>query len=148
MESSDFADAGYCSEDGLKELGELTTQEIKEWGGQVVDSASEKTDKYEITFIEALNPEVLKIVHTAGNVTGTLDSGIHVKSNNAEHDNEVFVVDMIMKNAVKRVVIPNGKVTGVAEVVYKRNEAVGYKCTITAYPDSNGDTHHEYIVAT
>ena len=93
------------------------------------------------------NPEVLKIVHGSGNVEGTLEQGIHVKSNNSELDNEIYVVDMIMKNAVKRVVIPNGKVTGVAEVVYKRDEAVGYRVTITAYPDSNGDTHHEYIMA-
>jgi len=145
--SNDYVDAGYCSEDGLKEIGERTSNDIKEWGGQVVDSSSEKTDKYEVTLIESLNPEVLKIVHGSGNVEGTLEQGIHVKSNNSELDNEIYVVDMIMKNAVKRVVIPNGKVTGVAEVVYKRDEAVGYRVTITAYPDSNGDTHHEYIMA-
>lgn len=148
--SADYADLGYCSEEGLKAVGETTTQDIKEWGGQVVDSAeTEKTDKYEITFIESNNPEVLKLVHGSSNVSGTLEDGIHVTVNATEHDYERFIVDMIMKGAVKRIVIPQGKVTNVAEVVYKRDEAVGYKCTITAYPyNTNGDTHEEYIKAT
>lgn len=143
-----YADLGYCDENGLTVAGERTTQDIKEWGGQVVDSAeTERKDVYEITFIESMNPEVLAFVHGADNVEGTLADGIKVTVNANELDYEVIVVDMILKNAVKRVVLPYAKVTNVTEVKYKRDEATGYKTTITAYPDDTGTTHYEYIKA-
>lgn len=148
ISTTDFKDLGYCSEDGLKEQGELTTEDIREWGGQVVDSSeTEKSDKYQLTFIEAINPEVLKLVHGDSNVTGTLEAGITVTANGKEHEMKAFVVDMIMKGAVKRVVLPCAKVTAVAEVVYKKGQAVGYQTTLSAYPDAVGNTHYEYIKA-
>ena len=149
VDTDDYKDLGYCSEDGLKEQGEITTENIKEWGGQIVDSdETEKTDKYQITFIESTNPEVLKLVHGDENVTGDLDTGITVTVNAKAHPLKSFIVDMLLKGAVKRVVLPCAKVTGVAEVVYKRGQAVGYQATLTAYPDSEGNTHYEYIKAT
>lgn len=149
IDENDFTDLGYCSEEGLKEQGEITTENIKEWGGQIVDSdETEKTDKYQITFIESTNPAVLKLVHGDENVTGDLDAGITVKVNAKAHPLKSFIVDMLLKGAAKRVVLPCAKVTGVAEVVYKRGQAVGYQATLTAYPDSEGNTHYEYIKAT
>lgn len=148
IDTTAFTDLGYCSEDGLKEQGELTTEDIREWGGQVVDSSeTEKSDKYQVTLIEATNPAVLKLVHGDSNVTGTLETGITVTANGKEHEMKAFVVDMIMKGAVKRVVLPCAKVTAVAEVVYKKGQAVGYQVTLSAYPDADGNTHYEYIKA-
>lgn len=149
VDENDFTDLGYCSEEGLKEQGEITTENIKEWGGQIVDSdETEKTDKYQITFIESTNPAVLKLVHGDENVTGSLENGITVKVNAKAHQLKSFIVDMLLKGAVKRVVLPCAKVTAVAEVVYKRGQAVGYQTTLTAYPNAEGDTHYEYIKAT
>lgn len=90
---------------------------------------------------------MLKLVHGDSNVTGTLETGITVTANGKEHEMKAFVVDMIMKGAVKRVVLPCAKVTAVAEVVYKKGQAVGYQTTLTAYPDASGNTHYEYIKA-
>ena len=56
---------------------------------------------------------------------------------------------MIMKNGVlKRIVIPQGKVSGVADIVYKNNEAVGYETTISAapYDDYDGDISNKITI--
>jgi hypothetical protein len=54
---------------------------------------------------------------------------------------------MILQGGVlKRVVIPNCKVSEVGEVVYKDDEAIGYETTVSCLPDAAGNTHYEYIV--
>ena len=55
---------------------------------------------------------------------------------------------MILKNGTaKRVVLPSCKVTSVSDVNYTDSNAVGYEVEISAYPDSSGNTHYEYIIA-
>ena len=52
-----------------------------------------------------------------------------------------------MKNkAVKRIVIPDAAVTAVGDITYAKS-AVGYNTTLTAVPDTSGNTHYEYITA-
>lgn len=96
--------------------------------------------------IEALNPEVLKAVHNAGNVTGTLSDGITVNVNGEEHESAAWVIDMILRNGVlKRICIPDAAISEVGEVVYRRNEAIGYQITLKAHADASGNYHYEYI---
>lgn len=146
--SSAFVCLGYISDDGLKNNENRSTTEIKAWGGDTVYVAqTDKSDTFTMTFLEALNPEVLKTVHGSGNVTGSLAEGLSVKINSAMLDEYVWVIDMIMNGALKRVVIPAGRVTNVSEVTYDDDSAVGYAATMTAFPDSEGNTHYEYIKA-
>lgn len=142
-----FTELGYISTDGLKNNNSATNEKIKEWGGKtVLDKQTEKNDEFKVVFLEALNVNVLKEIYGAENVTGTLATGIHIRANSKELDERAFVFDMILRGGiVKREVIPLGKITALDEISYVSNGAVAYGVTISAHPDAEGDTHHEYI---
>ena len=146
-----YANLGYISSDGVKNNTEITSENVKAWGGDVVLSAENgKVDTFQVKFIEATNIDVLKAVYVDSNVDGTsLDGGITVRANSTEHTEDVFVIDTILKGGViRRVVIPRGKITAIGEIQYVDNAPVGYDATITALPYATweGDTHREYTV--
>ncbi len=142
-----FKKLGYIAEDGLSNSQTINSSTVKSWGGDTVLAIySGREETFGYTLIEAMDVEVLKHVFGEDNVTGTLETGITVKVNSDEMPEQVVVVEMILKDGVlKRIVIPNAKVTAIGEIKYSDTSALGYQVTLTAYSDSDGQTHYEYI---
>lgn len=146
--SSAFKDLGYISDEGVKNNGERSVNKIKAWGGDIVQTVqTEKTDSFTMTFIEALNDNVMKMVYGKNNVSGDLASGLTVLVNSTELDEWVLVIDMVLAGGtvLKRLVIPKAKVDSVSEITYEDEDVIGYQCEITALPDTAGNTHYEYF---
>lgn len=129
-----FKCLGYCSEDGYTQSTSISTENLKAWGGDIVDTPqTEKIETHKFKAIESLNVDVLKAAYGDDNVSGTAATGITVRHNANDQKACVYVVDMILRDGGKqRTVIPNAKLTNLGDVVYKDNEATGYEMTFTA----------------
>lgn len=142
-----FKSLGYISEDGMKNSNSPSSEDIKAWGGATVANVqTEKPDTFTSTLIEATNIDVLKEIYGEGNVSGTIETGITIKANSTELKEHVIVVDMVLKGGIlKRVVLPSAKVSEIGDINYGDSDAIGYETTWTAIPDTDGNTHYEYI---
>lgn len=144
-----FVSLGYIANDGVTNSNTMESDEYKAWGGDVVLTyQTEKTDTFAFGLIESLNPDVLETVYGEDNVSGTLANGITVRANAADLTEYVYVIEQVLRGgALKRIVIPDGKVSEIGEIVYADEEVINYQVTITAMAGADGDTHKEYIKA-
>lgn len=142
-----FVELGHVSEDGITNTAEISSDAIKAWGGErVYVYQSEKTDEFGLTLIESLNADVLKAVYGDDNVDGTIATELSINVNADEQEEASWVIDMVLRGGyLKRIVIPDGKITETGEITYKDDEAVGYEITIAALPDTSSNTHYEYV---
>lgn len=145
-----FVELGYVSEDGLTNNNSPESDTVKAWGGDtVLNLQTDRPDTFALTLLESLNTDVLKTIYGASNVTVDGSGNITVKATAGEMPSGAWVFDMILKGGrAKRIVVPNGTISELGEIVYKDDEAVGYNVTITDVPDTNGVYHYEYVTAT
>ncbi|MBR2591893.1 MAG: phage tail protein, partial [Oscillospiraceae bacterium] len=115
-----FQELGYASEDGLTNNNTPESDVIKAWGGDtVLTLMTSRDDTFSLTLIEALSVDVLKLIYGDTNVTGTLATGITVKATGQDLTDHSFVIETVLKNgALKRIVIPQAKVSEVGEITY------------------------------
>lgn len=142
-----IAKLGYVSDDGLTNSVEVDTEEIKAWGGDTVLTVrTSRTETFSWTFIQTLDADVLKEVYGPENVSGTPEAGLTILHNSKDMPRRLYVFEMLMTGGyIKRIVVPNAQITEVGDVQYVDGEAVGYKVTLTCFPDATGNTVTEYI---
>ena len=143
---SAFVSLGYISDEGLTNENSPETETIKAWGGDtVLNVQTEKNDTFKFKLIESLNLAVLKEVYGTSNVSGDLETGITVKANTEQLADRSYVIETVVRGAVKRIVVPQASISEISEITYSDSEAIGYELTIAAMPDTAGCTHYEYI---
>lgn len=148
---SAFECLGHVSEDGLSNTNEMDVSEIKAWGGMIVyRSLNSLTDNFGLKLIESENVEVLKRVYGEDNVSvdaETDDITISIKADDPEE--RVWVFEIALRGGKKkRIVIPDGAITAREEITYNDSDAIAYGITVSAYPNSDGETHKEYMTGT
>lgn len=146
----DFVSLGLVTDAGAVENRNWTSSNVTEWGGQTVKVLqSEFGVTYEITFLEALNPEVQKLVNGDANVTATpATTGkgnlLAVKVNADVLPTKQYVFDLMDGKVSGRVVIPAGQVTNIAAVTNAKTATKNYQVTLTCFPDDSGNNVYEY----
>lgn len=147
LPSADWTELGYISDQGLVNANSPANNNVKEWGGNVVLSVlSEKPDTFKFKLLEVLNQDVLEVIYGAGNVSLDQNGMLTVSATADQATHYMWCFDMIVTGSKKkRIFIADGCLTSLAEIQYLNNDATGYDITITAYPNSSGVTHIEFI---
>lgn len=141
-----FVCVGHISEDGVDNEQELTTNDIKAWGGTIVMTAlTEFKDNFKFNMIESKNPNALKAYYGESKVTVAGNGAVTVDVGAYEMPERVWVIETALRSGVKRrLVIPSGQVTAREAINYKDDDPIAYGVTVTATADANGSTHKEY----
>lgn len=147
LDTTAFTCLGYVSEDGLDNDNEMDISEIKAWGGAIVyRSLTGLNDNFSLSLIESENVDVLKNVYGDANVTVDADNNVTVNVVAEDPQEKVWVFDLALRGGkAKRIVIPDGAVTARETITYNDSDAIAYGITVSAYPDSTGKTHTEYL---
>lgn len=140
-----LAGLGYVSDEGLTNTIEIDTTDIIAWGGdKVLTVRTSRSESFTWTFIET-NAAVLGEVYGPDNVTDSAGD-LTVVHNNKDLPARLYVFEILLTgNKVKRIVVPNGQIVEVGDIVYVDGEPIGYPVTLSCYPDSSGNTVYEYI---
>lgn len=140
-----FTNGGYLSDDGVTNSRDRDTTTVTAFGGDtVLNATASVTETFTFGMLETTK-DTMSFIYGPDNVTGT-DDTFTVKHNAKDAPRLCDIFEFAMTgDRVKRIVIPQGQVTDLDDVEYTDGDAVKYSPTITAYPDSAGNTAYEYI---
>lgn len=141
-----FKGLGYVSEEGLVNNTETDVEDVFAWGGDnVLSGQTSYAETFTFNLIET-NVETAKLYYGEDNVTVD-GNNITIKANGQPLPEIVFVAELVMTGGrVKRIVVERGQIADRSgEITYVDGEPIAYPITLKAYPDSDGNTHTEYI---
>jgi hypothetical protein len=140
-----FISLGYVDDDGVTINIDRPNTKQYAWGGTLITSLQQH---YATTFTfklyQVLDPDVLKAVHSDGNVTVTAATPTagtitKVSMNATLNMNSVWAIDSFYQTAMLRFALPNARVTQVGNYVLTHKTLAVYPVTLEAFPDSNGN---------
>lgn len=140
-----FTGDEYVSEDGLTLTPTFNTTDIKDWSRATVRKVLDSFDgTIEWTMIST-NEGALGVAFGDEHVTSndaTTTHGNQLMAELGAHlpDPQSWVFLMKDGNARIVVLVPDGQVIEVGEVVFAANAAVGWKVKLACYPDDAGES--------
>jgi hypothetical protein len=133
-----FVDLGWVSEDGVTNTISRETTKHKAWGGETVKVTQDNyTETVKLTLLES-SAEVLGVVYGSDNVTESGDT-ITVEHSRLMLEHQSFVIDFIDGDRAGRIVIRDGQVTELGDVMYVHKDLTRYEITIDVFKPENSD---------
>lgn len=144
-----FVDSGYVSEDGLSFTPEISTTDINEWNGSLVRRIKETFNGTLSWAHLETNEQSLKNAFGEDAVTATAATQSHGNQLSVAIAGDLPAAKawvFKLKDGDNRmlIVVPNGQVTGVEEVSFTSSDAITWGVTLSAYPDSAGNSIYIY----
>lgn len=151
-----YVPLGYVSEDGISPSREMSSEQVKAWGGDIVAAlVTDDAKSFEFTLLEVFSADVQRFVHGADNVTVTAASPgppatpekIAILDKAYKPENCVFVFELQHDGKKRRVVISNSDNAITGEEPYTDGGLSAYTISSTALKDSTGVRVYEYLQA-
>jgi hypothetical protein len=135
-----FVDLGWVGEDGVTNSISREVTKHRAWGGEVVKVTQDNyTETVRLTLLES-SSEVLKVVYGRNNVTaGPNYQSLTVEHSRLQLERQSFVIDFIDGDRAGRIVVREGQVTEVGDVVYVHRDLTRYEITIDVFKPDNAD---------
>ena len=144
-----FEDHGWLGEEGITNAQTRDTTKHKSFGGDTVKVTQDNYEEtIQVTLLES-NPVTLATVFGDDNVTVT-DTGGH-RTVRVDHESAMlprksFVVRVIDGVKTRLIIIPEGQVTTVDDIVHVHSDLLAYTITIDVFkPAGGGPAVYELI---
>lgn len=135
-----FNDYGYVSDQGATLSVGTSITDIKAWGGDIVRSIR---SEHKVTLaVEFLETNVYTLEAFTGDSAATASAAV-IK--NVGGLRQKWIIDVIDGTDTVRVVIPDGEVAELGDLVLNTEEAIKYPVTIACYPDGSGNKAYIYV---
>lgn len=130
--------AGFIGEEGLTKTVDRSTEKIKDWNKDtVIVLETDHSVVVKLTFLEAANANVLKAVYGEDNVT-IEGKNITVADSAGELPHFSFVGELNGGEGKKgRIFVPDGQVTNVADITFKKDDVIKYEVEIECFAVDN-----------
>lgn len=129
---------GFIGEEGLTKTVDRSTEKIKDWNKDtVIVLETDHSVVVKFTFLEAANANVLKAVYGKDNVK-IEGKNIQVVDSAGELPHFSFVGELNGGEGKKgRIFVPDGQVTNVADITFKKDDVIKYEVEIECFPVDN-----------
>lgn len=145
-----FVRMGYLDDSGVTRTENRPNNKAYAWGGSLVASLQQSYSvSYKFKFYQVMDPDVLKAVHSDGNVTvtaatGTVGTLSVTNLNPTLNVNAAWVIDAFYQAASLRIALPIARVTEVGTFAITHKNLAVYDVTLESFPDSAGNFGYQY----
>lgn len=133
-----FEELGYVSEDGLTETRSDDWNAIRAWQNRTIVRQLLTGSDYTLAFSLLETTAVGLETYHSGSLMTDNGSVATMEVMEPTEQHYVFGLDVLDGDVHMRLIIPDGQVTEVGEIVYKNGEPLMYPLTITARSDPDG----------